>query len=150
MQKRSSQVASAPTRVVAYLPGLRTVLQRLRATTSTPSSLHPTLLTTTTTTTTTDITTTEFSGECQQLGTFQCPLSSSSEYCAVFLVLLSFALQMLCTTLTWPPPVSTHNSPFLVRWVSSLPPPHTHLPSLLPSPPPHLTSRKRNSLSWQP
>ena len=38
-----TQVPSA-TRVVAYLPSLKTILQRLRATSATPSSLNSTLL----------------------------------------------------------------------------------------------------------
>lgn len=44
---RMSRVASAH-RMVAYLPSLRTIIQRLRATSSVPSSLTATLLTTST------------------------------------------------------------------------------------------------------
>lgn len=40
-----TQIPGATSRAVAYLPSLRTFLHRLRATSTTPSTLAPTLLT---------------------------------------------------------------------------------------------------------
>lgn len=42
-----TQIPGTTSRVVAYLPSLRTFLHRLRATSTTPSTLAPTLLTAT-------------------------------------------------------------------------------------------------------